>query len=247
MRITEDVYLVASGRNGAWITSAYDCHVYLLDCGGDLVLIDAGSGLGIEATLDSIRDAGLDPRRVTLILLTHGHADHCGAAAELRQRTRSRVAIGQAEAEFLRKANEDALGLTIARREGFYPANYRLSPCAVDIEVHDGEMFHEGRFNIRAIHAPGHSLGSTCYLAKGPDRTYLFSGDVVFAKGEILLLNCPGSSLEEYRKHIGKLSNLGVDALMPGHGMFCLTHGQEHLDKCVANFRSLLPPPNSLR
>ena len=247
MRLTEDVYLVASGRNGAWISNAYDSHVYLLDCGDEYVLFDAGGGLGVEETLENIRADGLDPRKVMTILLTHGHADHCGAAAELKQRTRSRVGIGKAEAEFLRKANEDALGLTIARREGFYPANYRLKACPVDIEVFHGDVLPAGRCSIRAIHTPGHSAGSTCYLVKGARRTYLFCGDVMFAKGEILLLNCPGSSLEDYRAHIGRLADLGVDALMPGHGMFSLTHGQEHIAKCLANFRSLLPPPNSIR
>lgn len=247
MKITDIVYLVASGRNGAWITSAYDCHVYLLNCGDELVLIDAGSGLAVDETLENIRREGFDPRRLRVILLTHGHADHCGAAAELKQRTRSQVAIGKPEAQFLRTANEDALGLTIARREGFYPSDYRLKPCTVDNELFDGEMLSIGHLNIQAIHTPGHSLGSICYLVRGGDRKYLFTGDAVFAKGEILLLNCPGSSLEDYRTNIGKLANLGVDALMPGHGMFVLTHGQEHIERCIANFKSLLPPPNAIR
>jgi glyoxylase-like metal-dependent hydrolase (beta-lactamase superfamily II) len=247
MKITDVVHLVASGRNGAWITNAHDCHVYLLNGGDELALIDAGCGLAVEATLENIRNAGLDPQKVAFILITHGHADHSGAAAELKARTHARVAIGKPEAEFLRTANEDELGLTIARREGFYPADYKLKACAVDMEVRDGDVIPVGRLSIRAIHVPGHSRGATCYLVKGGDRTYLFSGDTVFLKGEILLLNCPGSSLEEYRKNIGKLANLGVDALMPGHGMFCLTHGQEHIEKCLTNFRSLLPPPNVYR
>ncbi len=247
MKITEDVYLVASGRSGAWITSAYDSHVYLVDGGEGLALVDAGCGLAVRTTLDNIRKEGFDPRKIEMILLTHGHADHCGASGDIRRRTGARVAIGKAEAEYLRTANEDALGLTIARREGFYPADYRLKACKPDIEVRDGEKFSVGVLSIRAIHTPGHSAGATCYLVRGRERTYLFSGDAVFLKGEILLLNCPGSSLEEYRRSIGKLGKLGVDALMPGHGMFCLTHGQEHIEKCIAHFRSLLPPPNVLR
>ena len=44
MRLTPDVCLVGGGMFGFGLTSPGDCHVYLLDGGDELVLIDAGIG-----------------------------------------------------------------------------------------------------------------------------------------------------------------------------------------------------------
>ncbi|MEW6356866.1 MAG: MBL fold metallo-hydrolase [Planctomycetota bacterium] len=247
MKLNDDVHLVGSGKSGAWITNEFDSHVYLLDGGGDLALIDAGVGLEPERILANVSNAGFDTKRITYILLTHCHADHCGGAPALRRETGAKVAMSRAEADFLRDGNEDSIGLTMARREGYYPPDYHIEPFDVDIRLGNGDEVAVGSLRIRTIHVPGHSLGSICYLVKGKAGTYLFTGDVVFHKGEIGLLNCPGSSLGDYRENIGKLSGLGVDALFPGHGMFTLTNGQWHIDRAVEAFQSLLPPRNALR
>jgi len=92
---------------------------------------------------------------------------------------------------------------------------------------------------------PGHSRGAIAYLVEGRDGRYLFSGDIVFSDGRISLLNCRGSSLADYREHIGRLARLRADALFPGHGAFCLHGGQAHLDRAVtALHTSIYPPPN---
>ena len=62
--------------------------------------------------------------------------------------------------------------------------------------------------------------------------------------GTISLLNCDGSSLTGYRRHIGRLAGLGVEALLPGHGGFCLGGGQGHIDVAIEAFKSIWPPPN---
>ena len=54
MRITKRIYLVGSGQNGFNLTDDYDCHVYLLDCGGEYALIDAGGGRSTAAILTNI-------------------------------------------------------------------------------------------------------------------------------------------------------------------------------------------------
>ena len=62
--------------------------------------------------------------------------------------------------------------------------------------------------------------------------------------GTISLLNCEGSSLGGYRRDIKRLANLGVEALLPGHGGFCLGGGQSHIDEAIDAFRSIWPPSN---
>ncbi|GIR12173.1 MAG: hypothetical protein CM15mP23_07480 [Cryomorphaceae bacterium] len=49
-------------------------------------------------------------------------------------------------------------------------------------QVEDGEIISVGKIKIKAIHTPGHTIESTCYLLideKGKERA-LFSGDTLF-------------------------------------------------------------------
>jgi len=100
-----------------------------------------------------------------------------------------------------------------------------------------------GRYTVRAIEAPGHSEGSICYLVSGPGPRMLFSGDVVFHGGTIGLGNWAGSSLEDYRACIGRVSGLEVEALFPGHYLWTLHGGQAHLDQAVRNMAEAWVPP----
>jgi len=42
--------------------------------------------------------------------------------------------------------------------------------------------------------------------------------------------------MEGYRKSMPKLAHLGIEALMPGHGSFALTAGQEHVDAALGSY-----------
>ena len=104
-------------------------------------------------------------------------------------------------------------------------------------------MLTVGRYALRVIQVAGHSLGATCYLLDRGGYRILFSSDVVFYNGTIGLGNWPGSSLKDYRRCIGRLANLSVDALLPGHFMWTLEGGQEHLDRAIENLRLAWVPP----
>lgn len=83
MRLAERIHLVGSGSFGFDLTDPYDCHVYLLDGGTELALIDVGAGMGAEAIVENVRRDGLDQGRIRHLVLTHGHGDHAGGAARM--------------------------------------------------------------------------------------------------------------------------------------------------------------------
>lgn len=244
MKITDEVYAVGGGRNGFGISDKYDCNVFLVDGGSQLALVDAGCGYDIEPILENIRLDGFDPGNIRHLLLTHAHADHSGGAATLREQLNLEVALSSQEAKFMEEGDEVAVSLDRARDEEIYPADFHLTPCAVDRRLCHGDDVRCGHLTLRAIEVAGHSLASICYLLTGGERTCLFSGDTVFLSGAISLLNCEGSSLAGYRRHIGRLADLGVEALMPGHGGFCLRGGQSHIDEAIDALKSVWPPRN---
>src|SRR5579859_4100374 len=85
--------------------------------------------------LDAIVQAGQEHGGISRILITHGHSDHIGGAAALRER----------------------LGVPIL-------AFNRLGVPIADKEIADGTTFSVGDDTLRAVHTPGHRFDHLCYL-----------------------------------------------------------------------------------
>ena len=215
MRLAPGVHLVGSGEIG--LSDPWDAHVYLLDGGEELALVDAGCGQrdSIDRILINVVADGLDPARITRLLVTHWHPDHAGGAAGLRQRLGLSVHAPAAEQATIEAGAE------------------ALPPCPVDVPLaHEAEI-SVGTLRVRAIQVPGHSPGSICYLLDLPSGRALFTGDVVFMNGVLGLLNHPDSHLEQYRESFHRLLGLEIDLLLPGHMLFFVRGGQRHLDRAA--------------
>jgi glyoxylase-like metal-dependent hydrolase (beta-lactamase superfamily II) len=243
MKLAERIHLVGSGSFGFDLTDPFDCHVYLLDGGDELALIDAGAGLGAEAILDNVRRDGLDPGRIQHLILTHAHGDHAGGAAKLRSLLREPVVyLSEARAEALRTADEEAVSLGDAKRAGIYPPDYRLEACAVDVELTDGDEIAVGDLTLRALETPGHADGHVSLLLEHDGRKSLFAGDVVFHGGKVLLQAIHDCRLDALIRSLRRLRDLEVDALFPGHLAFSLAGGQRHIERANEVLDRLLIP-----
>jgi glyoxylase-like metal-dependent hydrolase (beta-lactamase superfamily II) len=247
MRLTEDVYLVGGGPlNGFGLSGAMDSHVYLIDGGDELALVDCGmaSGDSIERIVANIRSDGLDPARLGKVLITHYHVDHAGGLAVWQQRHGVLAAVGDAGASAVESGDVDATGFAMAQRAGIYPADYELRPATVHDRLAGGDVSRVGAVEVEVVATPGHCAGHTAYRVVGRSRTHLFTGDCVFAGGTISLLNTADSDLAAYRDSVLRLDQLDFDALLPGHGSVCLRDAHQHVATAAAAFRSLNLPRN---
>ena len=247
VRLTERVSVVGGGATGLGISHTLDPNVYLLSGGEELALVDAGAGPGEARILENVRSLGYDPERIEHILLTHAHADHAGGAASLSEKVGAQVYLSELEREALENADEEALGLSIARRNGFYPDDYRLNPCKVDVPLGGDEKLRCGDLELAVMPTPGHSAGSVCFLVWVEEELALFAGDTVFAGGRISLIVAPGSDLLVLQESVTRLGGLGVASLLPGHGIFPLEGAQEHIDQAIKAFGTMLPPRSILQ
>jgi glyoxylase-like metal-dependent hydrolase (beta-lactamase superfamily II) len=241
MKITDDIYLVGSGQMG--LSAELDCHIYLVNDGNEAVLIDSGAGkkdTDVDFIIHNIAGDGVDPNTVGKILLTHAHADHSGGTKQLKRTLNCEVVAHKKTKKYVEKGSEHDLGLDFARRSGFYGDDYAFRTFTVDSIVEDGGSIKVGKSSMRVIHTPGHSFDSICFMLERGGQKALFTGDVLNHGGKILLLNCKGFDLKEYRENIRKLASLNIDMLFPGHGIFTLKNGQSHIDILIDAFDKLL-------
>jgi glyoxylase-like metal-dependent hydrolase (beta-lactamase superfamily II) len=228
------------------LTDPFDCNVYLLDGGDELALVDAGAGRDTDSVLRAVEDCGYDPARIRHVLLTHGHADHAGGCAGLRQRLGAAVWASEETARFVRDGDEQAISLDVARAAGGYPADYRFAACPVNQIVEDGTPFTIGALVITPLATPGHANGHTAYLVNDGERRCLFAGDLLMCGGRVLLQYTHDCSLPLLGASLRRLHGLSVDALFPGHFHFCLREGQSHIEAAIVHLDRLQIPPGAL-
>jgi glyoxylase-like metal-dependent hydrolase (beta-lactamase superfamily II) len=199
-KITEGVYLVGSSD----ITDSRDCSVYLLDV-GELALIDTGAGKSVGKIISNIEELGLDPARISTVILTHCHMDHIGGAPEVRKRYNARIIMHQLDAGPLERGDQT---MTAAH---WY--NLHFPPTMVDMKLTEEEVrLRLGDQEILCLHTPGHTPGSmVVYLDRGGKRI-LFGQDIhgpFFPEF--------GSNMGLWRKSMEKLLALKADILCEGH------------------------------
>lgn len=226
------------------LSNRLDCHIYLIDGGRLKALIDCGAGVEPERIVANIREDGLDPKGLDLVILTHSHPDHAGGAKFFQEECGAEILVPEPEQKFLEAPQpelEEAIQIT--KRTGIYPEDYQFTYCKADRALKDQETLDLGRYQVQVIVVPGHSPGIAALLLTGEGRRALFSSDILFFGGTIGLGNWPTSSLKQYRENIGRLAGLRVEELYPGHFLWTLEAGQEHIDRAVEALQLAWPPP----
>ena len=247
MKLTEDVYLVGGGDYGFNLSHRLDCHVYVIDASDELIMVDSGFGPGTDQILESMKQDGLDPARVSRVVITHYHADHAGGCAAMIGATGAELWAPAEAAQAIRTADADQIGLTWAQSFGFYPADYVWEPCDVTTEFSDGDQIPAGPLDLTAVSTPGHCAGHYVLLLQGRARRYLFASDLVFWGGAIILQNVPDSNLQEYAASMNRVLDLEFDALLPGHHVISLQNGHRHVEAAARDFNRIGLPRDLLR
>jgi hydroxyacylglutathione hydrolase len=241
MKILEDIYLIGSGQFG--ISAALDCHIYLLKESEEYLILDAGAGKfdsDSDTLLKNIEHENISLKSKFSLFLTHAHSDHSGGSAALKNKLGCEIYANAITKGIVSRGDESELGLDVSKRSGYYGDDYKFKTFTVDNILQDGSIINIGKMKISCILIPGHSPDSMCFLIEKNEKKLLFTGDVISHGGKMVLLNCSGFDLKDYRENIVKLKNLAADMLFPGHGVFTLSGAQSHVDSLIGAFDKLL-------
>lgn len=186
---------------------------YVLGDDDAVVLVDPGPD-GHPEHLEAVA-AEVGERTVSLILVTHRHRDHTGAAEAFAARFDAPV-------------------------RGFDAAQCRPAPGAEDdadpAPLIDGEVLPVGSRTVEVLHTPGHTADSIClWIAPTPDGApedagAMLTGDTILGRGTTML-DFPDGTLTDYLESLQRLRVHGDAAVLPAHGPRL-----KHLDDVVAQY-----------
>jgi len=164
----------------------------VLNTGSKLILFDTGTGaakmFGDKSgrILSNLRAAGIDPRAIDTVVLTHAHPDHCWGLMNAKRRNfpNAQIYLSQADLDFWTDEAKKSIPfvgqLIEPTRAALLPNRDRI------LFVKDGQEVVPG---VQAMSAPGHTVGHTIFMVTSQIKTLCLTADL--AHHNILVMQHP--------------------------------------------------------
>jgi hydroxyacylglutathione hydrolase len=201
-------------------------HVYLIRGWDKNVLIDTGISSNRDNLVECLKQVGLKLEDIDLVVLTHEHFDHIGAAAFF-----FKTAVIAAHRLAANKIELQDEFVTLTR---YHDAASK--PFYAHLWLEDDALIALGNYELRVIHTPGHTSGCICVYE--PNERLLFSGDTVFANGTLSEIATSGN-ISDYVNSLQRLNSLKIVEMCPGHGRISYTPEQD-IKQAVVYARTLM-------
>ncbi len=208
----ENVHRINTGASNA----------YFIENGDKSILIDAGNKNKAEKILKAIKDIGLEPASVDVIVLTHAHYDHVGSLPELKKRTGAKVIAHETDRDSLLAGYTDLpegtnpfFRFLISLARTFLKNHGSFEPFEPDVTINERYDFSDLGVNAFIQATPGHTAGSLSLIFEGK---HAFVGDTAFNIRKKSVYPPFANNEQELIRSWKILLDTGAQYFWPGHG-----------------------------
>jgi len=205
--------------------------------GNNKVLIDTGYKKHLDDTFYLIRQTGLEPEKVELIISTHAHCDHIGGNKAIYDLSGCAIAMHSIDRYNIEKKNDwNTWWRYFVQEADFFPVSRSLE---------DGEVILLDKLELILIHTPGHASGMISLYS--PEHRFLISSDTVW-NGDFGVLNIRvEGSISPFlqQKSLEKLAKLDISTIYPGHGSIIYT-ARKAIYQCQKRLEYFLEQPERI-
>ena len=168
-------------------------YVYMI-YGREITLIDSGVASSARIIPEYLRNTGRNPEEISLMILTHGHPDHIGAAKAIKEISGCSVAAHGADRVWIENPDQQLKDRPVP---GFY--SLVKGSVRVDRILNEGDVLYlEPEMHLEVLHTPGHSPGSISLWMQ--EEGVLFSGDAITLAGEMPIYDDIKSSMASIQR-----------------------------------------------
>lgn len=199
-------------RSPDWLTffeREYPSANMVLIRGERPVLVDPGFGSDLPATEKLLREAGVPPENLRLIINTHYHSDHVGGNSGLQRRYGIPIAAHRWEADLVNRRDREACSAEWLDQP--------VEPYEINSPLSEGDEI-DADVVLQVLHTPGHTLGHVSLYA--PDEQVLILGDAVHGD-DVAWINPfreGVGALQRALETLDRLAGLPVRRAYSGHG-----------------------------
>ena len=211
-KIFDNVY--AMGQDGG---SPAGSTQYVITTPEGYIMIDAGFTEGVEPRLlTQFKQLGLDPAKVKIVLVTHGHPDHFGGSLYFQEHFNSKIYVSEADWDFI----YNIYPVQNAKKKRPDPP---APPAKKDMVAVDGQAITLGGEKVIPVLIPGHTPGSMGFIFdvmdKGKRHVAAIWGGTILGVGAI-----PTEGLQTYVKSLAHFEEMTkkakVDVELQNHPFY---------------------------
>lgn len=195
-----------------------DTNCYLVKTNTGYILIDTGYSTNRRDLEKQLKGEGCTSNNLKLVLITHGHFDHTGNCAFLREKYGAQIAMHKGDLKIVETGdmfyNKNIIMRALGKIMLFFLMRGTFKKFTPDILIEDGQDLTTYGFEAEVIHIPGHSKGSIGILTYNND---LICGDL-FTNIKKPQKNTLVENQEDLDASVERIMSLEIDMVYPGHG-----------------------------